>query len=675
MMQNLADWGQGRRGSGSTAEEASADDDDNAGVNKDVKAKGKDVGAAQRTDKQVKHLEQEVTDKQMSKLTKKIKDGKVSQKVMDRLNKWMLKHGKGSIKDLVSKEKSGAPKSRQLADGGQTMQDVLAASQAVRAMYTGLGVARGSGVNVVLLDSSLSNLPVTLARKATWRVVGGRQIYSPVTQANPVSGDDDDGQEFDARLSHGALDRLEDGGVLEDKLPTDSGVGLADWWKQAPAGFDKSRRLESVAAAPVAVRGAARRLQEVGDYGDDLAGLADEQQTAGFEDDGGFFGDYEDKYTGGDDLLGGGEGGEPKGEGEGDADAQQVWDDWYEEDFTGEASGPMMYDTQYDAMDDAYDSLQDDGYDDYAYFDTERAFGAVTGEGSESKRTSRSSIDAKKLILGKLVPFYRRHTVLAATKGDMAAALSRVLTNGKNVDASAMPAPPKADQGEWPQSRIGDECVMKRILFAFATRGYRIVRTVTPGLVVLDSTSGSLLAGGGANPETAPCDCEMNEVGGHCRIWLPLTSVDDPKDEERVNCALTQIIASMGLQLPARVETEEAKEERKKMNKAFIENVGAKKGALGGTPRALAASSSARRLAPDLETRVRFSDVVLATHTARFFDPSRGVEIVAKLAARPDALAETAEKDSKLKRFDGLPVEVFGFRFLLTNKAVPFEQQ
>lgn len=272
------------------------------------------------------------------------------------------------------------------------------------------------------------------------------------------------------------------------------------------------------------------------------------------------------------------------------------------------------------------------------------------------------------MVLGRLVPLYRRHTVLAGTKGDMAGALYRALLQSKT--ATPMPAAVETGEGEWPEGRVGDECVVTRMIFQLARRGYRIVRVITPGLVVLDPTSGRLLAGG-SNAETEPCDCQSSQGGPHCRVWLPLTAVDDEKDEERVNCALTQIISSMGLELPSRVETQEQRNHRKEINEQYEKEMAKKELALGKKKRS--DGEGARQLSPDVETRVRFAEVVLTTHTARYFDPSRGVEIVGKLAARPEATSETQAKDSKLKKFDALPVEVFAFRFLLTARAVVFE--
>lgn len=255
MMKDLAMWSKGRRGTGQGTDDKNADDDDDAGVNKGVKNQGKDVTSGDRTEKRVSHMEQEVLQHHIGKLVKKIEAGQVDKKVQARLDKWMTKHGQGTLQALIKKAKEDkaaavakaaeGKKGRRLSD--ESMLNVLASSQAVQAYYTGLMASHGQDVNVVLLDSSLSNLPVTLARKATWRVVGGRQVYAPIAQANQVASDDDDGQQVDAMLSHGALDRLDDGGVLESKLPTDSGVGSEAWWKQAPAGFDKSRRARGLA--------------------------------------------------------------------------------------------------------------------------------------------------------------------------------------------------------------------------------------------------------------------------------------------------------------------------------------------------------------------------------------------------------------------------------------------
>jgi hypothetical protein len=127
-------------------------------------------------------------------------------------------------------------------------------------------------------------------------------------------------------------------------------------------------------------------------------------------------------------------------------------------------------------------------------------------------------------------------------------------------------------------------------------------------------------------------------------LALPLTSVDDVYDKDRVNCAIVE----MAYAAKKRVEAAQAR-------------------------RDVAQGKAKPKTEPEVEDATTEGDggdvappeMVHVDHPVRFFDPSRGLEIVAKVAPK-EARSTGIEK--------GRPVaaEVFSFQWYLTAGAAEY---
>jgi hypothetical protein len=149
-----------------------------------------------------------------------------------------------------------------------------------------------------------------------------------------------------------------------------------------------------------------------------------------------------------------------------------------------------------------------------------------------------------------------------------------------------MPVPPHPPSPLSPLPQA-DNCILLRMLSVARANRYRLVRTPAPGLYV---ESRSL--GGEPDSETHPCVCnDAAPTESHCFLSLAQASVDDPIDEERVNCVLTSLVKSAGgPNAPA-------------LQGAHISELGK---------------------SHDIDV----ADLIRVEHAVRFFKPSQGIEII-----------------------------------------------
>jgi len=203
------------------------------------------------------------------------------------------------------------------------------------------------------------------------------------------------------------------------------------------------------------------------------------------------------------------------------------------------------------------------------------------------------------------IPLVSRVTALAATKSDIASMIWRVI-DGKGEVYNGPPS--------------GDDCIMRRLLTAARQDGYRIVRTESPGLLVD--------AGKAEAEEGEVCNCDTDNDAGdaHCTLVLAQTAVDDDIDEDRVNCVLTSLFTSEGIDTDARIKEE---------------------GVSGD---------------------IDIADIVSVSHAVRFVKPSGGVEIVAKVFAAP------SPSTGRVLQAAPLNPEVFSFQWQLSSKIRLLEE-
>jgi len=502
----------------------------------------------------------------------------------------------------------------------------------LRAVVTGLAHVPSASARVFVLDSSTSAVSASLARKVLWRVIEGSQAFVPAPYTiSEDSGDDDQ-----------LIMLLRDGGVTMTPEQVESALTAAgldpkadtmDYRKAefygwhdpteggGSAGVDPAQRVLRGAGAPA---GAARRLAQVDEaefatkYGSDsVYGTGVRSYTPGKTADG-----LTDAYKQGYDSAGSVE--------------------KYAQSF----------------------GTNDDGGDDWASGHT-----ALTPHHGE---------DDEVLPLPASSPQFDRMTALGTTKIDLASAVAKMLEHLPAVDAKsktkgdakkpaagkavrrqlqakpaeeapgadaqpvASPAPVAAktdsDDGEG-SLEMGDQCVMRRILLEYQRNSFTLARTLRAGYRISPVDYG--IDGTPIVPaEMGPCECSAQPHWPHCEVLLPLSSVDDQFDKDRVNCAITQMTAA--------ADAAEAAAKAKAAVKGKAQRV-LEGGAVEGTQ----------------EEVPVWNELVHVDHPVRYFEPHRGLKIVTKVA-RKEVVANGAET--------GRPVvaESFSFQWYLTEKAWEF---
>eukprot|EP01138_Halocafeteria_seosinensis_P015562 gb/GECG01015881.1/.p1 GENE.gb/GECG01015881.1/~~gb/GECG01015881.1/.p1 ORF type:complete len:1150 (+),score=214.30 gb/GECG01015881.1/:1-3450(+) len=252
--------------------------------------------------------------------------------------------------------------------------------------------------------------------------------------------------------------------------------------------------------------------------------------------------------------------------------------------------------------------------------------GAIVDQHSEDDDQEALAIDE---------PQWQRLTLLGTTKVDLAAAIYRMLapatseTSKRNLEeeGSATPENNKEITGE-----KGDACMMRRILYILMSNNYNVARAPVAGLRVKSPENLGSSSGQNRATELSNCECDYaNSNEEHCLFRLAVSAMDDDNDKMRVQCAVSQIHTAI----------------LNSKNKDSREEEGVGRDELG-----------------DFE----FREVVGVHHPVRFFDPSRGTEIVAKVTAKDYLPSHDAPTQIPLA------AEVFSFRWALSENTVEFSE-
>jgi len=426
---------------------------------------------------------------------------------------------------------------------------------------------------VLLLDSTTFSVPNDFVKKTLWRIINGRMIYAPIASA--VEGTD-----LPTELLGSGDITVAPSALSNDQDPK---FRLASFWLDVGGLSDPhyNRRLRAN-KAPKNIRGVAPRARVLSSpvEGGARAAQVEESNGSVLQDDD----DFNSIYGQMDDLF---------------------------SDFDSESEWAPLNPTLYDDLEDLYGVGEgfgdDDGY--HAYYvpaddddDMEgqyRYFGADDLMDDDLEELGDFYVDDEDLS----VPLNSLMTTLAATKSDIASMIFRVL----DVPASA----PQTGTVE------GDACVLRRLLNAARTDGFKIVRAQSQGLLVSDPGAAS------------PCSCDADPTSAHCSLVLPQSAVDDDIDQERVNCVLTLLYADQGIQTNAEVREE------------------------------------------GVDGDIDIAEIVSVSHAVRFVKPSVGIEIVAKVFAASPAPANRALTEVPPP---ALSPEIFSFQWPLSSKIKLLEE-
>ncbi|KAA0163281.1 hypothetical protein FNF28_04339 [Cafeteria roenbergensis] len=450
-------------------------------------------------------------------------------------------------RDLDRAAVAGAPVSRAAAaadDDSDAAADAgLAASPLVGAV---LAAVKGEGESdrVVLLDAALARLSPMALDDAAAAAIPGTSAWAPVASMGAPSDDDDQAElvplvggwdGFTAEQD--PLQKLSDWSEVQLR---DSPALQPGFWPDAKLGGDgapaRARRLaEGDAADGAAALRGGRRLDsneqqqpeeaEEGAAGDQADGDKKQQQSEGAEE--GAAGDQAD----GDKKQQQSEGAEEGAAGDqADGDKKQQQSEGAEEGAAG-------------------DQADGDGDDD----------GAGAGGADAGGELPPEVLDAARgLERLQLEGAAHRHTTIAATVGDLAAAvvLAHDVSVAQRVAAQkaaaaaaaaaaeaagsaplsedeAMAAGALALEQALPAAAEGDECVARRLLVALHDLGVRVRRSAAPALLVQ------------SDPMVA-CQCSDGPVldgfaQPHCtRAWMR-SEGGDSFDADRFACAVDQL--------------------------------------------------------------------------------------------------------------------------------------
>ena len=219
---------------------------------------------------------------------------------------------------------------------------------------------------------------------------------------------------------------------------------------------------------------------------------------------------------------------------------------------------------------------------------------------------------------------WQRLTLLGATKVDISAAIFRILLPSEGDKESSTT---NKRNLEFNSNQLGDSCVLRRLVSVLMSNDYRVARAAVAGLRVKNPYG---FDGDHQAPELGPCECDSKSSEPHCVFRLSVSTMDDENDKMRVQCAVSQIHAAI----------ENSKEGKNKVGEVGFDEYG----------------------------DFNFKELVGVHHPVRYFDPSQGTDIVAKVTSKDYVAGHDAPAKVPLT------AEVFSFKWSLSNKAFEYNE-